>query len=213
MDAIKAIVQKIIELLNQILAKANESQAPVVTKPDPVKPEPVKPAGSSFTRAKLALIAEQYGVKNIKEGTPEHKQIIADFIPMFGNGTWAWCGAFVYDMCKLSGLNIPLKCPSKYGFTFAFVEGWQQWGIEKGMYYDNDGVFKPQAGDITIFDWNQKDINEPDKNQDSHVGVHLRMDGALYVSAEGNTSDMTAIRKRPSVNIQGWIRIPDGYKF
>lgn len=180
------------------------------------EPLPVKlPDGADgpFTRAKLATLAEQICAQKIKEGTPGHKEIIADFIPTFGSGNWAWCSACVRYLCKKAGLNMPIKCPSKFGYTFAFVEGFQQWAIEKGFYHDNDGKFSPEAGDITIFDWDQKDISLPDNDRDNHIGIHLRMNGKYYACAEGNTSNRTDIKDRTSQNIQGWVRIPNGYLF
>lgn len=172
-----------------------------------------------FTRANLARIAEEFCAHNYKEGSAEVQALRVPFAGKpcnFGMGNWAWCGATAYGMSVRAGLDIPVLCPSKFGMSFAYVEAIQQWAIEMGFYHDNDGVFEPDPGDWVLYDWNQKDINDPDKNAESHVGINIRkgkLPSGLYRAAEGNTSNMTAIRDRPSVNIQGWVRIPDGYSF
>lgn len=169
---------------------------------------------TSFTRAKLAATAEAEAKKQLVwspgSEADKYKQ---KFWPVFGKGAWSWCGAFTTWCCEQAGLDIPMNCPSKFGYTFALVEGWQQWAEEKGFYHDNDGVYKPELGDISIFDWTQTNINDPDNNWDSHVAIFLRMQGASYQSAEGNTGNQTNLKLRSSVNIQGWIKIPDGYSF
>jgi hypothetical protein len=191
------------------IAALHESLFP---KADLPAPSPVQ-TGSTFTRKNLAVFAENLCKQNIREGSKEHAIIIADYVKMFGHGNWAWCGATVRYECLKAGLNIPLLCPSKFGYSFAFVEAWQQWAIEKGFYHDNDGKFDAQGGDIVIFDWTQKSIDLPDNDRDNHIGVLTRKEGDTYIVAEGNTSNMTAMKKRTSIQIQGFIRIPDGYKF
>lgn len=171
---------------------------------------------SGFTRAKLARIAEEFCAHNYKEGSVEVQALRVPFAGKpcnFGMGNWAWCGATAYGMSVRAGLNMPPLCPSKFGLSFAYVEAIQQWAIEKGFYHDNDGVFEPEPGDWVLYDWKQTNINQVDNNAESHVGIHLRKTSAGYVAAEGNTGNMTAIRTRPSVNIQGWVRIPDNYSF
>lgn len=167
-----------------------------------------------FSRARLADIMENEGKRKISwYPGGEAEKYKEKFWPVFGRGKWSWCAATVTWACEQAGLVMPVKCPSKFGYTFALVEGWQQWAIEKGLYFDNDGKFKPQRGDISVFDWTQTNIYTPDADWENHIGVHLVMDGENYLSAEGNTDNRTGIKTRTPRQVQGWIRIPDGYSF
>ncbi len=170
-----------------------------------------------FTRKKLAEIAEREGKLNLvwAMGSPATKytQPFEGPPAWFGAARFAWCGAFVRWCCKEAGLDIGITTPSGFGYTWALVEAWQKWAEERKFYFDNDGKFEPQAGDIVIFDWKQTDIDQVDSNWDSHIGVYLRRNGKYYECAEGNTSNQTAVKTRESVTIQGFIRIPDGYSF
>jgi hypothetical protein len=169
---------------------------------------------TTFTRKKLADIMEREAKKKLvwSPGS-EAEKFKKKFWPVFGKGKWSWCAATVTWAAEEAGLPMPVKAPSKFGYTFALVEAWQQWAIEKGFYHDNDGVFKPERGDISCFDWTQSSIHDKDTDWENHIGVHLHMDGNNYVSAEGNTSNRTDIKTRTPKQIQGWIRIPDGFDF
>lgn len=170
-----------------------------------------------FTRRQLAEVAEdQAKLKLVWKPGSEADKYKAPFFGVFGKGKWSWCAAFVRWCCVQAGLDIPVKVPAnetRFGYTFALVEAWQQWAIFMGFYHDNDGVFEPEAGDITCFDWDQNDIAQVDKDWEDHIGVFLRMKGKNYECAEGNTSNMTNIKVRTPKQIQGWIRIPDGFSF
>ncbi len=176
---------------------------------------PVPPADKSgeFRNANLAAIAEREAKRNLVwTPTSEATKYTNLFKSIFGSGRYAWCGTFVFWCCREAGLNIPLK-PAGLKYTFALVETWQEWFKEKGFYHDNDGKFIPQAGDVVMFDWDQKSIDQSDSDWEDHIGIFLRMEGSFYVCAEGNTSNMTAVRKRSAITIQGFGRIPVGYKF
>lgn len=168
-----------------------------------------------FLKSRLADIAENEAKKRLTWSPgSEADKYKAKFWPVFGKGKWSWCAAFVTWACEQAGIpDMPVKCPSKFGYTFALVEGWQQWAIEKGFYFDNDGKFKPEKGDISCFDWTQSSIYVPDADWENHIGVHLCMDGNNYLCAEGNTSNRTGLKNRTPQQVQGWIRIPDGYSF
>jgi hypothetical protein len=68
-----------------------------------------------------------------------------------------------------------------------------------------------------MFDWDQVNINQPDADREDHIGIFLRMEGDLFVCAEGNTDrnivplGRTAIKKRKRRQIQGFGIIPEGY--
>lgn len=167
---------------------------------------------SYFTRAKLAYLAETEAAKAI--AWPAASKYTKDFEPVFGANRFEWCGAFTHwCVQEAAGIPVPISFKDNFGFTWALVEGIQQWAKEKQLYIDNAAGVIPNVGDIVIFDWKQTDINQEDIDWDSHVGIFLRMDGDKYICAEGNSGDVTGIHSRPGICIQGFIRIPDNYNF
>ncbi len=173
-----------------------------------------------YSRSKHADIAEAEGKKNLKwKVGGEADKYREDFFGApagFGRGAWSWCAAFQRWCAKKAGLDIPVMVPksqTKFGYSFALVEAWQQWAIFMGFYHDNDGIFVPERGDLVCFDWDQVSINAKDIDWENHIGCHLRMVGKNYECAEGNSANQTAIRTRKPIQIQGWIRIPDGFSF
>lgn len=177
-------------------------------------PKTIEAPTTGFSGLALAGIAEREANRKLVWAAGSEATKYTDiFKSVFGSGRYAWCAAFVTWCCRNSGLNIPIRAPGTGAYTFALVEAWQTWFQKNGFYYDNDGKFVPQAGDIVMFDWDQKSINEIDNDWEDHIGIFLRMDGQYYICAEGNTGNATAVKKRVAVNIQGFGRIPDGYKF
>lgn len=173
---------------------------------------------TTYTRAKHADIAEGEAKLNLHWTGPgcAADKYRADFFPIFGHGHWSWCAAFQRWCAIHAGLNVPIKDPDKFGFTFAYVPAWTRWAADLGFYHDNDGKFQPQRGDLVIYNWEQTSIDEPDRGHYDHIGIHLAMIGHDYQAAEGNTGGnggYTALKNRPGRNIQGWIRIPDGFDF
>lgn len=102
--------------------------------------------------------------------------------------------------------------------TFALVEACQQYFQHQDWYKDNRDGYVPPPGAIVIFDWDQVNIDQPDHDYDNHIGVFLRMNGDLFVCAEGNTdrgnnfpNGRTRIRERPRYLIQGFGILPEGF--
>jgi putative peptidoglycan binding protein len=195
------------------------SRMPKLEEPVPT-PAPVILGSSTFTKAKLAIFAENFCKQNFTRHSPEVHKIREPFAakPLnFGFGDWAHCGATVFfEICSVLGRTMAPLFGT--GYSWAYVEGIQKWAQSKGFYHDNDGIYVPKPGCLTIYDWTQKNINDIDKDVDDHVAVHLRKSGINYVAAEGNTSlngvsGITAIKTRSPVTIQGWVEIPDGYEF
>lgn len=168
---------------------------------------------SDFSQVKAASIGEtEAGLKNTWRGNGAARKYTEKFEPVFGKGRFPWCAAFVTWCCEQAGLNLPIKAPhTKY--TFALVEAWQQWAIAEGFYYDNDGKFIPRYGDIVLFDWDQISIHQPDTDWENHIGFFLERHGNEYRCIEGNWHDSTGIATRYPKQVQGFIRIPDGYRF
>lgn len=152
--------------------------------------------------------------------TPEIK-FVQPFVKVLGRQRWPWCGATVYWLIneflyKPNGKTMPLK-DSGMEATFALVEAFQQLFQRQGWYQDNRAGYVPPPGSIVMFDWNQININEPDRDYEDHIGVFLRMNGDLFVCAEGNTDQQvvrrgrTAIKERKRHLIQGFGVIPEGW--
>lgn len=167
----------------------------------------------SFNRKRLSEIAFRETTIGATEANGGHKKYMADFQKFLSGYGWPWCGAFVYWCCKSAGLNIPLSVPGDPNhYTFALVEAWQQWAIRMGFYIDavNKSI-TPQRGDIVLFDWSGPQV--PDRDFEDHIGVFLYKEGSSLICAEGNTMNAVLTRKRYPHQIQGYIRIPDGFTF
>ncbi len=169
---------------------------------------------STFTRKRLADVMEREAKKQLKWSPgSEADKYKKKFWPVFGKGKWSWCAATVTWACEEAGLVMPVEAPSKFGMTFALVEAWQQWAMEEGFYHDNSAKFKAERGDISVFDWDQSDIDDKDNDWENHIGVVLGTTKTGYLTGEGNTGNQTNTKDRSPKTIQGFIRIPDGYTF
>lgn len=188
------------------LAKYDVGVLPIL-KPVTAKPIPIE-TGGSFSRAKLALLAEEFCAHKYERTSPQIMEVKEPFAIApcsFGRGAWPHCAATVRFLSVKAGLNMPVLCPT--GYSFAFVPAVHTWAKSMGFFLKNDGTNSPEAGDWVFYDWDQD-------HMDDHIGVHLRMNGKYYVAAEGNVDDgKTGIKSRVSGNILGWARIPDGFKF
>lgn len=126
-------------------------------------------------------------------------------------GRFPWCAAFVHWCLNRHGIKVPLECKEFPPYTFALVEAWQQYGIKKGWYFDNDGIFTPRIGDLVLFDWQQKDIHSPDTRWEDHIGVWLEaLDRSTFLCAEGNTNNKTGLIRRRYLTVKGFVRVPQG---
>jgi len=172
-----------------------------------------------YSRQTLVQIAVAEAKKGLvwSKGS-EATKYTKKFEGIFGTGRFSWCAAFVTWCLEQAGLDCPIKFNSKFGYTTAYVEAWQQWAEEKGFYHDNDGKYEPPPGALIIFDWSQKDINLPDNDKDDHIGICVSaiMDGGKFVgchTAEGNSSNKTGEHVRNSISIQGFVVIPEAFSF
>lgn len=133
------------------------------------------------------------------------------FEPVFGKGRFPWCAAFVTWCLEESGVEVPLNMPSKFGYTSALVEAWQQWAIDKGYYLANHSGFQPLRGDIVLFDWSNP--SDPDYDWEDHIGFFSHESNGVLICLEGNHRDRTAIVKRYPSQVQGYIRLPETFSF
>lgn len=153
----------------------------------------------------------------LSKGVPWHRGIkyTQAFVTALGAHRWSWCAATVHwcvneFVCKPQGKQLPIQLPGMIA-TFALVEAWQKWFQAKGWYKDNDGKYVPPAGAVVMFDWDQGSIHGADTDWEDHIGIFLRKEGDMFVCAEGNANNMTAIKRRYSADIQGFGVFPEGW--
>jgi hypothetical protein len=128
-------------------------------------------------------------------------------------GRFPWCAAFVHWCLNSHQVYVPLFCAEYPGYTYALCESWQKMAQVRGWYSDNNGNNKPQAGDLVLFDWGQRNIHEPDTDWEDHIGVYLEeIDSRSFWCAEGNSHNKSGLFKRNYASVQGYVRIPVGTK-
>ena len=112
-----------------------------------------------------------------------------------------WCAAFVTAVgvkLKLTDIILPECSCNKMIDLYKAIGRWKE-----------DDAYKPQIGDIVMYDW--EDDNKGDnKNQADHVGIVYAVSGTYLSIIEGNIKDAVGLR---SLNIDGkYIRgycLPD----
>lgn len=128
-------------------------------------------------------------------------------------GRFAWCAAFVRWCLVEYGVDVPIMCDAYSGYSYALCESFQKLAQQKGWYLDNVFGVKPKPGDLVLFDWGQRNINEPDTDWEDHIGVYLsQVDNNRFRCAEGNTRNQSGIFTRYYSSVQGYVRIPEGTK-
>lgn len=129
---------------------------------------------------------------NVAEGTKKHTEIVNLYnaIKPLPQGyklrtTDSWCAAFVSAMAAKCGLLdiIPAECSCPRQIAL-----WQK----MGRWQEND-AYKPKAGDIIYYDW-QDDGKGDNKGTADHVGIVVKVDGSTITVIEGNTSDKVGYR-------------------
>lgn len=187
----------------------NVANCPLVAPPTKPWPTIRPPQPVGFVRSKLAGIAEAECNQDISwRGNGKAKKYTKKFEGVFGTGRFSWCAAFVTWCCEQAGATIPVQTPGTE-WTWALCEAWQQWAKARGFWTDGiDGIAR---GDIVLFDWDGAAY--PDTDWEDHIGIACGpASGGSVVCAEGNTDDRTAIKTRQKSLIQGYIRLPDGFK-
>jgi lysozyme family protein len=177
----------------------------------PVAPGPTPVVG--FSQLKALEFAMEECSKDISwRNNGYARKYTKKFEPVFGTQRFSWCAAFVTWCCEKAGLNIPVKTPGDAdGYTFALCEAWQQWAKRNGFWVEGGSTVVPRKGDIVLFDWDG--ASRPDNDWEDHIGFVVRDAGPEVDCAEGNVNDATAFKRRAKSLIQGYIRIPDGYRF
>lgn len=160
------------------------------------KKETVKMDTEIETREKVANWLEPY--VGIKEGSTEHKQILA----VFNNSGLcsrykmttgdAWCAAAVsaaFIACGLAGK------PGS-GSVCEFVECSCRAMVEKakklGIWVEDDG-YTPKVGDVILYDWQDSGKGD-NKGHPDHVGIICQAGIKSFQVIEGNKNDSIGYR-------------------
>ncbi len=99
--------------------------------------------------------------------------------------TDAWCATFVSAVaikCKATSF-IPTECS-----CIQMIDLFKK----LGAWVEND-AYKPSAGDIIFYDWEDSG-NGDNKGESDHVGIVEKVDGSIITVIEGNLSNSVARR-------------------
>jgi hypothetical protein len=165
-----------------------------------------------FCKVDFANLARYEAAKKlIWTSAGEARKYTRPFEALGFSGRFPWCSAFIHWLLNKHGVEVPIMCKEFPPYSYALCESWQQMAIIKGWYFDNDGKFIPSLGDIVLFDWQQRNIHEPDNKWEDHIGVFLEpIDSSQFLCAEGNSNNQSGLFKRKYISVKGYVRIPEG---
>lgn len=185
-----------------------------------LKDAPLNPNKGGFSANAFADYCEKEALKNLVwTGVGcEIDYVIERFRPPFSRKRYAWCAMWVHAMLNefdgKSGIKLPIRLAGWSKFkTFALVANFLRWAVKEGFYIDNAKGVEPKKGDIILFDWDQRDIDDYTMYGVDHIGVFLRHEDGKYIVAEGNNGNKTTVEARNATRFEGWIRIPEGYMY
>ena len=93
-----------------------------------------------------------------------------------------WCACFVSWCANECGYIDGGVIPK-----FAGCANGVQWFKDRGQW--QDGSFKPSAGQIIFFDWDNKGSSGPQDGQSDHVGIVEKCENGIVYTIEGNSGD------------------------
>ena len=93
-----------------------------------------------------------------------------------------WCACFVSWCANECGYIDSGVIPK-----FAGCVNGVQWFKDRGQW--QDGSFKPSAGQIIFFDWDNKGSSGPQDGQSDHVGIVEKCENGIVYTIEGNSGD------------------------
>ena len=110
-----------------------------------------------------------------------------------------WCAAFTTVVFLLNGYNAFAECSCPRMIEKA---------KKKGLWKESDS-YKPQIGDVILYDWQDSGIGE-NYGQPDHVGVVISVSGDKFVVREGNKGGTIGDREMrvDGKYIRGYI-LPD----
>ncbi|MBT2764073.1 CHAP domain-containing protein [Paenibacillus sp. ISL-20] len=123
-----------------------------------------------------------------------------------------WGAAFVYHCCMSSGFLFPIRYPNG-NHRLAGVGAILEWAKlpETGFfYYDGQGDFVPERGDIVVYEGLLSD------NPHDHIGIVISCEEHEILVAEGNKDNenySSIFRRNRKHCILGYIRIDNEYQF
>lgn len=163
-------------------------------------------ATESALRKSVAAWLNQY--KGIKEGSAEHKAILAVFndsklcTRYTMTTSDAWCATAVsaaFIACGLSKIFPCIECSCARMVTLAST----------AKIWKEDDSYKPSIGDVILYDWQDSGSGDNTGTPD-HVGIVQDVSGTTITVIEGNKSDTVGTR---SIQVNGkYIRgyiLPD----
>ena len=98
------------------------------------------------------------------------------------DGRVEWCACFVSWCANECGYIDSGVIPK-----FAGCANGVQWFKDRGQW--QDGSFKPSAGQIIFFDWDNKGSSGPQDWQSDHVGIVEKCENGIVYTIEGNSGD------------------------
>ena len=106
------------------------------------------------------------------------------------DGRVEWCACFVSWCANECGYIESGVIPK-----FAGCANGVQWFKDRGQW--QDGSFKPSAGQIIFFDWDNKGSSGPQDGQSDHVGIVEKCENGIVYTIEGNSGDSCRQKQYP----------------
>ena len=104
------------------------------------------------------------------------------------DGRVEWCACFVSWCANECGYIDSGVIPK-----FAGCANGVQWFKDRGQW--QDGSFKPSAGQIIFFDWDNKGSSGPQDGQSDHTGIVQKVENGKVYTVEGNSSDSCRVNE------------------
>lgn len=156
-----------------------------------------KKEGDNMGKYASTIIAIAQGWIGCKESDGSHRKIIDVYnahkpLPRNYKVTYtdAWCATFVSACAIKAGMTdiIPVECSCNY-----MIQGFKK----LGRWCEND-AYRPSAGDIIFYDWQDSGAGDNTGSSD-HVGIVEKVEGNTITVIEGNKNDACG-RRVISVN-------------
>lgn len=155
--------------------------------------------------SRSAIVSEAKSHIGIKEGSKAHHKIIDRYnsykpLPLGYKVKYTdpWCATFISYLAMVMGYTdiIPVECSCPRMIELA---------KKMGIWQESD-AYKPQKGDIVMYDWQDSGTGDNTGTAD-HVGIVSDVDGDNFTVIEGNFSDSVKTRKmaRNGRYIRGYI--------
>ncbi len=149
-------------------------------------------------RKKVLSIAESYVGINVKPDSVARREIVNAFNEVRPQGYTArvtddWCAEFVTAVIirafgtKIAKTYFPLSasCPVMIKVAKA-----------KSIWKEKDS-YKPQPGDLVLFDWDDPGRGGDNRSTPNHVGIVRKVEGKEIHTVEGNLHENVGFREFP----------------